>query len=166
MEIKVKYPTPENFKKFGTLIVPPFKNPPAVSSEIFNYYHDVADISSLGNEGCVGYLEIKRDFSREFVLEKMERHKNTLEAFIPISGVGIFCLAPATPNKSSPDLDSIEAFWVDGTASFFLNEGVWHWLPYPITSDIRFILLLKKPTVEKDIEIVDLSEKVRIVLVK
>lgn len=26
MEIKVKYPTPENFKKFGTLVVPPFKH--------------------------------------------------------------------------------------------------------------------------------------------
>ncbi|MCX7941511.1 MAG: hypothetical protein N2516_00225, partial [Dictyoglomaceae bacterium] len=61
------------------LVVPPFKNPPAVSSEIFNYYHNVGDISSLGNEGCVGYLEVKRDLNREFIIEKIERHKNTQE---------------------------------------------------------------------------------------
>ncbi|MEN2984306.1 MAG: hypothetical protein ABDH25_04685, partial [Dictyoglomaceae bacterium] len=105
MEIKVKYPNSENFKKYGTLVVPPFKNPPAVSSEIFNYYHNVGDISSLGNEGCVGYLEVKRDLNREFIIEKIERHKNTKEAFIPILGAGIICLAPATPDKSFPDLD-------------------------------------------------------------
>ncbi len=164
MKIKIKYPTPENFAKFGTLVVPPFKNPPSVSSENFNYYHDVADISSLGKEGCVGYLEVKRDFNRRFVLEKIERHKNTLEAFIPISGVGFICLTPPTPNSSSPDLDSIEAFWIDGSSSFFLNEGVWHWLPFPITSELRFILLLKKSTVEKDIEIINLSEEIIISL--
>lgn len=162
MEIKIKYPTPENFIKFGSLVVPSFKNPPAVSSEVFNYYHDVADISSLGNEGCVGYLEVKRDFNRKFVLGKLERHKNTLEAFIPLSGIGFICLAPATPDRSFPDLNSIEAFWIDGSVSFFLNEGVWHWLPFPITSELNFILLLKKPTVKEDIEIVDLPEKMKI----
>jgi len=162
MEIKVKYPNQENFKKFGTLIVPPFNNPPAAKSEVFNYYHNIADISSLGNEGCLGYLEIKRDFNRDFVLEKIERHNQTIEAFIPILGVGIICLAPATYGKNMPDLNSIEAFWIDGTASFVLNEGIWHWLPYPITPDLRFILVLKKPTVEKDIEIVDLPEKIKI----
>jgi ureidoglycolate lyase len=162
MEIKVKYPTHENFKKFGTLIVPPFKLSPAVSSEIFNYYHNIGDISSLGNEGCIGYLEIKRDFNREFILEKMERHINTLEAFIPIYGVGVMCLAPATPNTSLTDLNSIEAFFIDGTATFILNEGTWHFLPYPITPELRFILLLKKPTVERDIEIIELSKKIKI----
>lgn len=162
MEIKIKYPTPENFIKFGSFVVPSFKNPPAVSSEVFNYYHDVADISSLGNEGCVGYLEVKRDFNRKFVLGKLEGHKNTLEAFIPLSGIGFICLAPVTPNRSFPDLNSIEALWIDGSIAFFLDEGVWHWLPFPITSELNFILLLKKPTVKEDIEIVDLPEKMKI----
>jgi len=161
-EIKVKFPTPENFKNFGKLILPPINREPDVSSEIFGYWHNLVDISSLGKEGCVGYLEIKRDYNREFFIEKIERHKNTIEAFIPILGSGIFCVAPATPNKQLPDLDSISAFWVDGTTSFFLDEGVWHWLPFAITPVLRFILLLKSPTVEKDLEIVDLPEKIKL----
>ena len=165
MEIKVKYPTPENFTKFGTIVVPSFKESPATFSENHNYWHNVADISQLGEEGTVGFLEIKRK-EREFTLDKVERHKYALETFIPISGVGIFCLAPATPDKNVPDISSIEAFWIDGTASFFLAPGVWHWLPFTLTPEMKFILLLKKSTVEKDLEIVDLPEKVKIVLTK
>ncbi|HER25115.1 MAG TPA: hypothetical protein ENO17_08720 [Candidatus Atribacteria bacterium] len=165
MEIKVKYPTKDNFTKFGTIVVPSFKESPATFSENHNYWHNVADISQLGEEGVVGFLEIKRK-RREFILDKIERHQNSLEAFIPTSGVGIFCLAPATPDKKVPDIDSIEAFWIDGTASFFLTPGVWHWLPFTITPEMKFTLLLKKPTVEKDLEIVDLPEKVKIVLTK
>jgi len=47
-----------------------------------------------------------------------------------------------------------------------LAPGVWHWLPFTITPEMKFILLLKKSTVEKDLEIVDLPEKVKIVLTK
>ena len=165
MEIKVKYPKKDNFTKFGSLVVPSFKETPATFSENHNYWHGVADISQLGGEGTVGFLEIKRK-NREFVLDKMERHQYSLEAFIPTSGVGIFCLAPATPDKDVPDISSIEAFWIDGTASFFLASGVWHWLPFTSTPEMKFTLLLKKPTVEKDLEIVDLPEKVKIVLTK
>jgi len=165
MEIKVKYPTPENFAKFGTIVIPSFKESPATLSEYHNYWHDVTDLSNLEGEGTVGYLEIYRK-DRKFQLEKMERHQESLEAFIPTSGVGIFCLAPATPDKGVPDISSIQTFWIDGTASFFLAPGVWHWLPFALTPEMKFVLLLKKSTVEKDLEIVDLPEKVKIVLIK
>ena len=111
MEIKVKYPTPDNFTKFGSIVVPSFKESPATFSENHNYWHNVADISQLGEEGTVGFLEIKKK-EREFVLDKAERHKYALETFIPTSGVGIFCLAPATPDKDVPDISSFEAFWI------------------------------------------------------
>jgi len=163
MKIKVKYPTSENFTKFGTIVIPLFEKPPATFSEYHNYWHQVADISSLGKEGTVGYLDIERK-DRKFSLEKMERHQETLEAFIPVSGVGIFCLAPANPQANIPDINSIEAFYVDGSSSFFLAPGVWHWLPFAITPKIKFILLLKNTTVEKDLEIVDLPQKLGIVL--
>ena len=64
MEIKVKYPTPDNFTKFGTIVVPSFKESPATFSENHNYWHNVADISQLGEEGTVGFLDIKRHFLR------------------------------------------------------------------------------------------------------
>ena len=163
MEIKVKYPTPENFAKFGTIVVPSFKESPATFSENHNYWHNVADISGLKGEGTVGYLEIERK-NRKFYLEKMERHQETLEAFIPMSGAGIFCLAPVSPDRDVPDINSIEAFYIDGSSSFFLAPGVWHWLPFALTPQIKFTLLLKKTTVEKDLEIVDLPKKLDIVL--
>ena len=85
---------------------------------------------------------------------------------MPCAVVGVFGLAPGIPDKNVPDIRSIEAFWIDGTASFFLSPGVWHWLPFTLTPEMKFILLLKKSTVEKDLEIVDLPEKVKIVLTK
>jgi ureidoglycolate lyase len=163
MKLKVKHPSPENFTKFGIIVVPSFKESPATLSEYHNYWHKVADISQLGDEGTVGYLEIERK-DRIFFLEKMERHQETLEAFIPMSGVGIFCLAPASPDRNVPDINSIEAFYIDGSSSFFLAPGVWHWLPFALTPQIKFTLLLKKSTVEKDLEIVDLPQKLDIVL--
>lgn len=60
MKLKVKHPSPENFTKFGTIVVPLFKESPATLSEYHNYWHKVADISKLGDEGTVGYLEIER----------------------------------------------------------------------------------------------------------
>jgi ureidoglycolate lyase len=163
MKLKVKHPSPENFTKFGTTVVPSFKESPATLSEYHNYWHKVADISQLGDEGTVGYLEIERK-DRKLALEKMERHQETLEAFIPMSGVGIFCLAPASPDRNVPDINSIEAFYIDGSSSFFLAPGVWHWLPFALTPQIKFTLLLRKSTVEKDLEIVDLPQKLDIVL--
>ena len=165
MEIKVKYPTKDNFTKFGTIVVPSFEESPATFSENHNYWHNVADISQLGEEGTVGFLEIKRK-EREFTLDKIEKHQYASESFIPTSGVGIFCLAPAAPDKDVPDISSIEAFWIDGTASFFLAPGVWHWLPFALTPEMKFILLLKKSTVEKDLEIVEFPEKVKSALAK
>ena len=163
MKLKVKNPTRGNFTKFGTIVVPQYNEKPTALSEYHNYWHKVADISQLGDEGTVGYLEIKRK-DRIFFLEKMERHQETLEAFIPMSGVGIFCLAPASPDRNVPDINSIEAFYIDGSSSFFLAPGVWHWLPFALSPQIKFILLSKKSTVEKDLEIVDLPQKLDIIL--
>jgi len=49
----------------------------------------------------------------------MERHQETLEAFIPMLGAGIFCLAPANPDRDVPDVNSIEAFETDITPLLF-----------------------------------------------
>jgi ureidoglycolate lyase len=161
MKINVKYPTKENFAEFGNVVVQSYSETPDTSSQYHNYWHDIADMTQLGNEATVGYLSVERK-DREFIVEQMERHLKSLEAFIPVSGVGIFCLAPSTPGKDIPDINSIQAFWIDGTVSFFLNPGVWHWLPFAITPEIKFLLLLKKHTVATDLEIVDLPEKVNI----
>lgn len=118
----------------------------------------------MGDDGTVSYLEVERK-DRKLFLDKMERHQEALEGFIPISGTGFFCLAPANPGGKMPNTERIEAFFIDGSSSFFLAPGVWHCMPFALTPQLKFVILLKKPTVENDVDIVDLSKDVEIVLV-
>ncbi len=160
MGLKIEFPLPGSFKEFGELVYKPTNEKTATESQYHNYWHDLADLSTLGSEGTVGFLEVVRK-DRPFILDRMERHKVTLEAFIPIKGVGIFCLCPPTVG-SIPDESKIRCFFVDGSVSFFLKPGTWHWLPFSITPTMEFILLLKKKTVEEDIEIVELPSSLPI----
>jgi ureidoglycolate hydrolase len=117
----------------------------------------------LGEDGTVSYLEVERK-NRELFLDKMERHQNALEGFIPIAGVGFFCVAPANTEGKTPNIDLIEAFFIDGSCSFFLAPGVWHCIPFAFTPQLKFVILLKKSTVEKDVDIVEVSHDLEIAL--
>ncbi len=160
MGLQVEFPVPERFIEFGELVYKPVGKDTATESPYHNYWHDLADLSTVEDEGTIGFLEVLRR-DRNFVLDKMERHKATLEAFIPTKGVGIFCLCPPTKDFL-PDESKIRCFFVDGSVSFFLKPGTWHWLPFSITPTMEFILLLKKRTVEEDIEIAELPTPLQI----
>lgn len=150
--IKIQQLTQKRFEPFGQVITKR-RGEPNVSLEILNYWHNINNLTSLGKEGVTGYLETK---NRDFAFHKMERHKNTIEAFIPLGDCSIFPVAP--PHDPIPDQDQITAFILDGTKGVILKEGVWHWAPFPLSESTSFILLLKKRTVEEDIDTIDLKD--------
>jgi len=70
----------------------------------------------------------------------------------------------ALPDNNSvssnlPDINSIKAFFVDGSKGFNFKPKVWHWLPYPLSTRASFILLFKKGTPEEDLQVVNLNEE-------
>jgi ureidoglycolate hydrolase len=66
--------------------------------------------------------------------------------------------------KSPVDYSTIKAFILDGTRAINLKKGVWHDLPFLLTEKAEFIVLFEKETHEKDLEVVELKEKVELIL--
>ncbi|HDG62604.1 MAG TPA: hypothetical protein ENG15_06345, partial [Thermotoga sp.] len=160
MKISLLKPTKDNFKEFGE-VVEKLEEPAATASEYHDYWHDLADLSSMGDEPTLGYLKVYRK-DRPLELDRMERHVNTAEVFIPINGTGIFFLCPP---MEKPDINKVKAFLVDRSCALSLHPGTWHWLPFSLTEEMDFILVLRKTTVERDIEIVSLGDVYKINLV-
>ena len=157
-EVKAQELTKNSFKTYGQVIELPQRDP-IVSLPTHSYWHSIGDIGSLGDEGVVGYLITKH---RDFTFTQMERHTRTIEVFIPLEGCSIFPVAPPSdlndPN-AMPSPEDVTAFILDGKKGVILDEGTWHWAPFPLGIESTFALLLKKPTVEKDITIKDLEKE-------
>lgn len=158
--IKIKKITPESFKKFGQTTGLPQKEP-SVSTPGVDYWHAVNDLGGLGEEGVTGFARVK---PREFVLDKLERHCRSLEGFCLLTGgPTIFAVAPAGNNedpKATPDIDQIEAFLLDNSQAVTIDEGVWHWAPFPIGQSVTVFLWLKGSTVPGDIDYKDLDSPI------
>jgi len=162
LNVKLLVPNKANFAPFGELISIPDSVKPATFSDNHDYWHNLTDFSSLENEGTTGFLRVYRK-NRAMVFTQMERHSKTIEAFIPINGTGIFFMCP--PDER-PDPSKMTAFILDRSFGVSLKPGAWHWLPYPLTDYMDFILILRKSTVEQDLEIVDLDDEYNINLMR
>jgi len=162
LNVKLLVPNKDNFKSFGELISIPDSVKPATLSDNHDYWHNLTDFSSLKNEAATGFLRVYRK-NRTMVFNQMERHSKTIEAFIPINGTGIFFMCPA---DERPDPSKMAAFILDRTFGVSLKPGTWHWLPYPLTEHMDFVLILRKSTVEEDLEIVNLDDEYNINLIR
>jgi len=157
--IKAEKLTPESFRPFGDVIGPQATKP-TVSTDILSFWDLVAELRMMDAE--VGCLIVK---SRPFTFGKMERHVKTTEMFIPMGSCSIFPLAPASrldDPEATPSPDEVRAFVMDGTAAVLLKEGVWHWAPFPLTDLGTYLVLLRKGTVESDLDIKDLEATKRV----
>jgi ureidoglycolate lyase len=98
------------------------------------------------------YLHCKR---HSLPFNRLERHCQGAEAFIPLEGSSILVAAPVgspdDPNDA-PDMNAVKAFLLDGSVGVFLPRGSWHWAPFPISESATFILMMDKG-IEGDIDI-------------
>jgi ureidoglycolate hydrolase len=69
----------------------------------------------------------------------IENHLCNREVFFPMEGTGVMLFAPA---GTDPDLTKLEAFYVDGTKAFTIDQGVWHCPPLPLGDYIRIALIV------------------------
>ena len=93
---------------------------------------------------------------RPLTFEFMSRHSRTMQVFSPLaSSQSIIAVAPPSQG-SSPDVDAIRAFVVDGRLPYAFHKGTWHTPPFPIKEWSSYLVVDRKGTLDEDWEIVDL----------
>jgi len=158
-EINVKLLTQENFELFGKVIEQPTIKP-AISNESLDYWGGLTQLNIKKPQ--VSFLVVKK---RDFVINKMERHVQPTEVFIPLEGTSLFPVAPPK-NAKNPEaevpLEEITAFLLDGSKGVVMKKGTWHWVPFPTTEKATFAVILGAETVEKDLDIRDIKPPLKI----
>ena len=140
--------TPESFAPFGTLLTQP-SVPPKLTRGDITYWHATADLSGLGGSGVTGHLIAHR---RELLLNCIERHNHTPETFIAVAGHSLFVAGP--PGDADPA--RLRVFELRAGQAVLLQQGTWHWAPYPLTETATFLLLLRAETADHDVEMLDI----------
>jgi len=160
VSVRVLRPTRDNFKPFGTLIELPNTKPSVSVSGVLDYWDQVVNLNVSNGHAELGFLATR---FRPFEFNTMERHSKSDETFIPLEGKAcIFALAPASDPANPdqlPDPSQIAAFILDGSVAVNLDAGVWHWAPFPLAESMNFVLVLRKGTVEEDIDLHDFTKE-------
>ncbi len=124
--IKVEKLTKEAFKDYGIYLGKPNKEPDASRDDLVAYL-GISDILDLKSESAAwGYLTLKK---HDGLLDTIERHCKTAEAFIPLTGKSIMVSAPISdPNDpdAKPDESKMKAFLMDGSAGGLPLESLLH----------------------------------------
>lgn len=156
-----------------------------ITSSAYNKYGKVverqpSEQAFVDNEEVIGWLNVVEfepdiprvvhlitEKKREMVLTKLERHTKGMELFVPVSGECVMAFAQAkNPNdpEENPDIDHIEVFEIKDISAFVVNEGVWHWIGFPIGKTASQLVVLKSGSEKDNVDIRDLPEPVHIVL--
>jgi ureidoglycolate lyase len=143
--------TPESFKEFGSVIAIENRTPDGCD-ENFNWYEKYGVFENM-DMVSVNLLECKK---RDFKIDKLEVHKQTAEAVIPLGGEDtIAVFAPA----GEMDESKIKVFRIPGDKGVVLNVGVRHFIPYPIgDKNANCIIVFKHGTGANDLVFDHLSE--------
>jgi len=158
IELKVSRLDKKAFEPYGE-IVGPQKGKPDLENDDIDFYPQISNMELSKPFGGVCWLDVKR--SRQFICENLERHLKCTEAFIPFGGSSIFVVALSEnmkDPKSPVAIDSIKAFFMDGSLAVNLKKGAWHWIPFPISEKASFIIVFEKETHKNDLEIIDLKK--------
>lgn len=108
MNIRIKYPTKENFKKYGLILESTKKT---TSSKSKTQYEVLTGSKSIG--WLLAYLVV-----RNRSCKSIQQHPTSKESFEPVKGVCILIVAPVKAPKK------LEAFVLD--KPIVLWDGVWH----------------------------------------
>jgi ureidoglycolate hydrolase len=163
MKVKVQMLDSNSFAPYGDVIGPQ-SGKPAISEPVIEFWPGISDIELTSNIAQLHWLEIR---PRPFTSQSLERHIQTSEGLFPMTGqsIVVFALSEDMDDVSSPvDYSTIKAFILDGTRAINLKKSVWHDLPFLLTEKAEFVVLFEKETHEKDLEIIELKEKVELIL--
>ena len=106
-----------------------------------------------------GFLKSR---NTSLVVSQLERHTKTGEILVALNSDAIICMATAQSDIQGKDA-TLGAFLVKQGEAIKMHRGTWHWLPIPVGSDeAHFLVLFADGTESGDLEVVELSEPVRV----
>jgi len=150
--------TEENFKEFGSIISSEGRRPDA-GDESFNWFEKLGALEGIDTVS-INILECKQ---REMKIDKIEVHRQTPEAIIPLGGKPVIAVvAPA----GDFDESKMKAFLIDGDRGIMLNTGVRHFIPYPVDGNVNCIIVFRHGTGANDLVFDQLSDTYDIVYKK
>lgn len=149
-EIKAQMLTSQSFKPYGQVVdhlsMEPLVEKPG-HTKWWWFPDGSGNLSKLAGEAHMGTVCF---FRREFTLDELEHHPNTIQAFINLEGASIAIAAPREVFANGvANLSLIEAFILDGCKTIIYDEGIWHIAPFPITETVTFAVLFKKSYTEE-----------------
>lgn len=144
MLIKSKKITPENFKKFGSVVTSPVGKPTSEAVD-YKFWSDIADYK-INGETEIGICTVYRQ--KENKIYGMERHLRTPEILIPIDGGFVLplLLEGESENKA-------EVFKVEIGEAVKINDAVWHGACFPADkNESSYFVIFRKGTPREDVE--------------
>lgn len=162
-QLEVQKLNKETFEKYGE-----FHNMINPDTEILapgqvEFHRDICRVT-LGqcNQPSFSITHISR---RSPVIEKLECHNFTGEAFMPLDGDAVIHLAPASRMDNVP-YQKIEAFYVPKGTLIIINPGVWHQAPYAAKQEeINVLVVLPERAYQNDCYVVRFDEDKKLELV-
>jgi ureidoglycolate lyase len=143
--IKVKRATPENTARFGSMLA----TDPAITPLPITFYEGAVIVrrpAVFDAEGSAADIVVCCVNRRPFALDYLERHPLHTQAFLPLSGKP-FVVAFAPPMDTDiPPLESVEAFWFDGSGGFMMHKGVWHEFPFAMEDGTDLVVIASRNT--------------------
>ena len=147
----------ESFKDYGYVMSKSQLNPNADTDE-FKYWSKVSEFKLKGAVSTGILCPSKR----EMVVKCVERHVNTVEILVALEGDSIICVGKQS-NCDDEEIKDIQAFHIKQGDAFVMNEGIWHWVPYPVnTMECKFLVMFASGTEDNDCEIKQLSNEIKI----
>lgn len=150
MKIKPIRMNEKNFREYGLYL-----NPASVeknANEDYAYLRELALLET--GKVSIGYLTA---FMHDNMYTSLERHKDTPEMLVVLSGSGVILFA-----KSGDDTNNgLIALQVQAGDAFIMLPSTWHGLVLPTDCHrVDMLIGFKQGTEDRDIEISELSEKV------
>lgn len=156
--LKVLELTNENFKDFGKIITTEGRKADG-GDENFTWYEKLGLFEGIDNVS-INVLTAKK---RELILSKLEYHKETPEAIIPMSGEKVIVVVAPSGEL---DENKMKAFQVNENEGIIINPGVKHFIPYPLNMDTNCLIIFKHATGTNDLIMENLLQSYEIKIYK
>lgn len=128
------------FLDYGWVLTKPDEDPTIETKNVRQWFSIVPMDGFLAQQS-ISYFETKK---MPIICDMLECIFYDDEAYINIgtSRSIIFVAAPHKDNKNKPDEHTIKAFLIPPGVSVIIKRGVWHWAPYPVDHDNKYLLVL------------------------
>lgn len=142
--------TAENLAPYAKLIGLPSGRTPSVDRTDITYFHDICDANDFTHSPVASFLMAK---PHSFVLSNIERHMQTEEAVIPLTGESVIVLGPV----GEFDINKLVAIHLDGSYGIVMRRNAWHFAPFPLHGENATYILLSGRHTPDDIEVLDID---------